>query len=256
MSKKRCMAKRFRSLVIPLTALLIMLVTFPVPSHSQTDISAGKKVYEKYCIGCHGEKGDGNGAASTNLIVKPRNFILGVFKFKSTPTGSLPTDEDLKNVISRGLPTSSMPNFKLVPEADKDKVIAYIKGLSGRWAKESPKGEFTQLAAPDFVGTPDSVKEGERLYSNRCKMCHGTKEGRPDISFALKGNNEECNDLIKPANFNYGLIKRGTNVEDIYLSITAGAEGTPMLSFANMLSENDRWHLTSYILNIMGKGRR
>lgn len=256
MSYKRRLFKRFRFLTLTLSVSFIMLAAFPLPSQSKTDAAAERKVYVKYCIGCHGEKGDGNGIASKNLIGKPRNFTLGVFKFKSTPTGSLPTDDDLKNVITRGLPTSSMPDFKLMPDKDKDRVIAHIKKLSGRWAKESPGEKFAEVVVPGFTGTPDSVKEGERLYLKRCKMCHGTKGNTPDISFSIKGNNEECNDLIRPANFNYGLIKRGTKVKDIYMSITAGAEGTPMLSFANMLNENDRWHLTSYILNIMGKERR
>src|SRR3984893_10120570 len=51
--------------------------------------------YRRYCVGCHGELGDGNGENFPWLDPKPRDFTLGVFKWRSTPTGTLPTDEDL-----------------------------------------------------------------------------------------------------------------------------------------------------------------
>ncbi len=69
----------------------------------------GKSVYGQHCAACHGELGDGNGPASVWLYPKPRNFSAGLFKIKSTPGQSLPTDEDLLRSVTRGLPGSSMP---------------------------------------------------------------------------------------------------------------------------------------------------
>jgi mono/diheme cytochrome c family protein len=240
-----------------ITCLQVVFLLFLLTGHSNSEdrFSEGKKVYKKYCIGCHGEKGDGKGIAARNLIIKPRDFTQGVFKFKSTPQGSLPTDDDLKRVISRGLPTSSMPNIRLMPDDEKEKVIAYIKSLSDKWKKEQPGKRFADVVVPDFVGTADSAKKGEKLYSERCQRCHGAKGDGPDPTFFLRWDAKEY-DLTRPANFNYVVIKRGHKIEDIYMSITTGVEGTPMLSFANLLNEDDRWHLTSYILNIMGKNRR
>lgn len=241
-----------------IVCLLAVFLLMPIanPSSAEDRFSEGKKVYRKYCVGCHGEKGDGKGIAAKNLIIKPRDFTLGVFKFKSTQQGSLPTDNDLKKVISNGLQTSSMPNFRLMPDDEKEKLVAYLKSFTERWKKEQPENKFSEIRVPDFVGTADSVKKGEELYTARCQMCHGTKESRPNVRFFLRWNAGECQDITRPADFKYGLIKRGQKVEDIYISITAGLEGTPMLSFANLLSDNDRWHLTSYILNFMGKDRR
>ena len=56
---------------------------------------AGAADYRRYCVGCHGELGDGNGENAVWIDPKPRNFQLGIFKCRSTPTGTLPTDEDL-----------------------------------------------------------------------------------------------------------------------------------------------------------------
>ena len=252
MNSRGCFFKHFISFICCLPVLLVMFA-FPGVANSQQGAAAGRQVYEKYCVGCHGEKGDGKGIAAKDLLVKPRDFTLGIFKFKSTPPGSLPTDDDLKKTITNGIKTSSMPNFRLLPDADKEKLIAFIKGMSDRWNKEKPGKKFAQVIVPDFVGKADSIKKGKDLFAVRCQMCHGTAQGVPDVMFSLKWSNKECNDVVRPANFNYGVIKRGPKVEDIFMSITAGVEGTPMLSFADMLSETDRWHLTSYVLSMMGK---
>ena len=48
--------------------------------------------YRRYCVGCHGELGKGEGENAQWIDPKPRNFTLGIFKCRSTPTGTLPTD--------------------------------------------------------------------------------------------------------------------------------------------------------------------
>src|SRR5690349_12125065 len=70
---------------------------------------AGKQLYLHYCSQCHGEKGDGEGYAAAHLRPRPRNFTTGKFKIRTTPTGALPTHQDLINVIRRGMPYTSMP---------------------------------------------------------------------------------------------------------------------------------------------------
>ena len=60
--------------------------------------------YRRYCMVCHGPLGDGNGESAQWLDPKPRDFTLGVFKCRSTPTGTLPTDQDLFDTIGRGVP--------------------------------------------------------------------------------------------------------------------------------------------------------
>src|SRR6202048_1304692 len=62
------------------------------PPRSNEWIAYGKEVYERRCLGCHGAKGDGNGPAATFIFnQRPRNFTLGVFKFRLTPKPE-PTD--------------------------------------------------------------------------------------------------------------------------------------------------------------------
>src|ERR1700730_5050239 len=69
---------------------------------------AGKQLYFRYCWGCHGFRGDGNGENAPYLNIQPRNFVAATFKCRSTPTGTLPTDQDLSNAIDRWLVNSHM----------------------------------------------------------------------------------------------------------------------------------------------------
>src|ERR1035438_2458464 len=40
--------------------------------------------YRRYCVGCHGELGDGNGENFPCVVPKPRDFQLGNFNFLFT----------------------------------------------------------------------------------------------------------------------------------------------------------------------------
>src|ERR1700675_3445275 len=90
-------------------------VSFAQESHIgnlQGRSTAGKQLYRRYCIGCHGPQGDGNGENATWIDPKPRDFTAAVFKCRSTPTGTLPTDDDLFNSVTRGFITTNMPAWK------------------------------------------------------------------------------------------------------------------------------------------------
>src|ERR1700730_13371735 len=50
----------------------------------------GRQLYFRYCWGCHGFRGDGNGENAPYLNILPRNFVAATFKCRSTPTGTLP----------------------------------------------------------------------------------------------------------------------------------------------------------------------
>src|ERR1043166_2764521 len=49
----------------------------------------GHFVYMKNCVFCHGKRGDGKGEMGLAVQPPPRDFGAGVFKYRSTPSGSL-----------------------------------------------------------------------------------------------------------------------------------------------------------------------
>lgn len=89
-------------------------------------------VYRANCAPCHGTTGDGAGPTAVLLEPYPRDFRSGVYKFKSTPGKTPPTDEDLLRDLQNGMPGSAMPSFRLLNEEDLDALVPYVKYLSIR----------------------------------------------------------------------------------------------------------------------------
>src|SRR5271169_181924 len=84
---------------------------------------AAKSDFRRYCAGCHGDFGDGNGENAVWLDPKPRDFTLAAFKCRSTLTGTLPTDEDLFNTIARGLTNSNMPVWNTFTKRSEERRV-------------------------------------------------------------------------------------------------------------------------------------
>ncbi|MBS1904714.1 MAG: c-type cytochrome [Bacteroidetes bacterium] len=222
------------------------------PEAEWQKVWAGKQVYETYCSGCHGVKGDGKGPAAAMLETKPRNFTRGMFKFISSAPGSLPTDADLLRTINRGVPRSSMPSWIMLSDADKLNVIEYIKTFSERWQTSQPPVALSFGSTPQWLGSAASVVKGKAVYARMgCANCHG-ELGLGDGKSAAALKDAEDNP-IKPFNFREGVLKGGTRVEDVYRTFYTGLAGTPMPAFGGILSDEENWHLVSYITYLMGK---
>src|SRR5208283_2323513 len=75
------------------SALGAFAITAPADQQTASQSAMGKSIYNVHCAQCHGATGKGDGIASALLNPRPRNFTTGLFKFRSTESGSLPTDE-------------------------------------------------------------------------------------------------------------------------------------------------------------------
>jgi cytochrome c oxidase cbb3-type subunit 2 len=223
-------------------------------------IEHGRWVFRGLCIGCHGAKGDGNGAVwelgdkyakMHKLPRKPRDFTSAVFKVRSTPSGSLPTDKDLFKAISRGLVADQdMPAFQYLPERDRWAVVAYIKTLSPRWQEEKdyqePPVEVGEPPIPDEA----SIQAGKLAYAEmKCAKCHG-ELGKGDGPSAPELTDD--NGLsIKPRDFSdASQFVGGSDPRGVYQTFTTGLDGTPMPTFADFLNEQKRWHLVWYVMSL------
>jgi mono/diheme cytochrome c family protein len=206
---------------------------------------AGKPLYFRYCWGCHGPHGDGNGENAQYLNPMPRNFAAATFKCRSTPTGTLPTDEDLFNAITRGLVNSGMPPWMELTGQQRADLVAFIKTFSPRWKSEGP-GQAISVPAEGAVNL-DSLKHGKELFTKlECFKCHG-EQGRGDgpAAAALTDNN---NQPIHPYDFESGTrFKCGTTNADIYKIFMTGVDGTPMPSFADVIKPAEAWDLVHYL---------
>ena len=61
----------------------------------------------------------------------PRDFRQGVFKYRTTPPGSIPLDKDIERTIARGVPGTAMPAWGgALTENEISGVVEYIKTFS------------------------------------------------------------------------------------------------------------------------------
>jgi cytochrome c oxidase cbb3-type subunit 2 len=223
-------------------------------------VEHGRWVFRGLCIGCHGPNGDGKGAVwelgdkyakMHKLPRKPRDFTAAVFKVRSTPSGSLPTDKDLFRAVSRGLVADQdMPAFKFLPERDRWAVIAYIKTLSKRWEEEKDYQEPGVTVGEPPIPDAATIQAGKLVYAEmKCAKCHG-ELGKGDGPSAPELTDD--NGLsIKPRDFSDpGQFVGANDPRGIYQTFTTGLDGTPMPTFADFLPEDKRWQLVWYVMSL------
>jgi len=111
------------------------------------DLTLGKSIYQQNCASCHGDKGDGNGPQAGKLCTKPRNFTSGIYKFRTTPSGSLPSDQDIFRTVTQGVRGTSMLAQLQLSEQERWAVVRYLKAFSNRFKEEKPGQAIAVLPA-------------------------------------------------------------------------------------------------------------
>ena len=220
-------------------------------------IEAGKRVYFTKCVWCHGVEGAGDGPGAVRLWPRPRNFNAGTFKIRHTASGQLPLiDLDLLQTVTHGLPGSAMPSWEgILTEQQRKDVLAFVTTQlvqDRSWQDE----EFEELFVLQLdqltpkQNTPESIKRGSELVmEKKCIECHGL-EGRGDgNAFNLK---DDWGFSIQPADWHKCWNFRGSrqdpyNVRNIFRTFSTGLNGTPMPSFADNTSVDERWDIANYV---------
>ena len=102
----------------------VALLLFPlIVSHGLAetpgDAKAGKAIYDRNCLSCHGKKGEGRGFLSTLPSLSDAKYMAGK------------TDTELFNKTANGGRGTGMPAYKNVLSVqDQWNVLAYIRTLS------------------------------------------------------------------------------------------------------------------------------
>ncbi|MBX7210284.1 MAG: cytochrome c [Verrucomicrobiaceae bacterium] len=210
----------------------------------------GKYIFERNCILCHGPRGDGSGELSKGLQPKPRSFREGMFKFRSTPYGALPTEDDLRVTIRGGLTGTAMGMFTQLQDDEVRAVIEYVKSFSRRWRKAENYAEAIPLPEQPKWFEDEKVRGvhadgGKQLFENICATCHGTKgDGNGPTAATLK---DMWNLPCKPSDLRQPHLRCGDRPIDVYRVLATGLSGTPMISYEGALTETQRWDLIAYI---------
>ncbi|HKI49357.1 MAG TPA: c-type cytochrome, partial [Desulfobacteria bacterium] len=218
---------------------------------AQALLNRGRNIYLHMCVYCHGRDGNGGGTATDYLYPWPRDFRKGIFKFRSTPTGTLPKDEDLYRTIISGVPGTSMPAWgdALSPQ-DTWALVNLIKSFSDRFRNEAP-GESLKIKL--LPSSERLIAKGKKLFvKHKCVDCHGASgQGNGRLAESLMDAWKHAVFVHDITNPNY--FKAGQGPKEIFRTLSTGLDGTPMNSYAH-LPEEDRWALVHFIRSNFRKG--
>ncbi|MFQ6607914.1 MAG: cytochrome c [Fidelibacterota bacterium] len=195
---------------------------------------SGENTYISYCAPCHGVRGDGHSPAARAMSPSPRDFSSGLYKFRSTLSGSLPTDDDLILSISNGLPGTWMPSWKgVLSDEQIEDVTAYIKTLLNSEQKWKQSESLPSLSYNPPLASSELLRDGRGFYLLlECWTCHGLDgKGNGPSAMALK---DSKNKPIKPTNLTEKKYRAGTSVTNIRKTILTGLTGTPMPSYKDL----------------------
>jgi mono/diheme cytochrome c family protein len=217
-------------------------------SPSSPAVSNSAALYNANCASCHGNGGRGDGPAASGQRPAPRDFTKGVYKFRTTASGSLPSDDDLVRAIAIGLPGTSMPGWKnRLTDAQIAELAAYLKTMSPRFAHEQPSTVTPTAAVPT---SPASIEQGRKAYNDlACGACHGdTGTTSGAMAVILKddwGQDVKAADLTEP-----WMFRGGSSAADVYLRLKTGINGTPMPAMADTAKDADLWNIANYVVSI------
>ena len=107
------------------SCMILMIVTSLAVGQETLngDPRNGKVIYQKHCLNCHGEKGDGHGPDIHFLTVPPADFHSLVSRSK--------TDWELLTIITFGVIFSPMHGWAdRLTEQERWDVLSYIRQLA------------------------------------------------------------------------------------------------------------------------------
>jgi DMSO reductase family type II enzyme heme b subunit len=206
----------------------------PRPAVAQpADAARGKAVYEKRCAGCHGQAGKGDGPAAELLLPRPRDFTAGKYKIR-TLGGPLASDQDLLRMVTEGMPGTSMPPWRALPERERLAVVAHIKAF----AEAYREAKLEPVPVPKEVASSEaSIRRGKKMFDAfECVKCHGAAgRGDPAPGSDLK---DDWGHPIRPANLHKPWTFRGgAERRDVVMRLLTGVAGTPMPTIADSLED-------------------
>ena len=223
------------------------------------DLEAGKATYFRKCVWCHGAEGAGDGPGADRLWPRPRNFNQGTFKIRHTGSGELPLDQDLFETVTNGLPGSAMPPWShVLTDKERMQVVQFVKTkLVTDRDFQDPDEEFNAITmGKQVASSKESIEKGRTVFmkTGKCVECHGN-EGRGDGNAT---QNDEWGFPILPADLHKCWNFRGNradpyNPANVFREVSTGLNGTPMPSFVDTLTEEDRWHVANFVISLCPK---
>lgn len=170
----------------------------------------GAEVFARDCVGCHGEKGEGDGPAAADLSPAPRNLTTARF-----------SNRRLSELLWNGVRGSSMPPWNDLVTGDLRGLVAYLETL----ATTEPLSAMTEAERTT----------AKAIFVKECAVCHG-REGAGDGPSAA---------ILAPAPTNFHEVRPTTTYAESALS--NGVRGTAMPEWEQKLTADQRSLLARYV---------
>ena len=122
---------------------------------------------------------------------------------------------------------------------------------------DDPDETFTKIDyGKQVASSKESIDKGREVFmtKGKCVQCHGN-EGRGDGNLT---QSDEFGDPIFPADLHKCWNLRGNrrdsyNPRNIFREVSTGLNGTPMPSFADILTPEDRWNVANFVISLCPK---
>ncbi|HEX2930476.1 MAG TPA: c-type cytochrome, partial [Candidatus Binatia bacterium] len=247
------------TILILSTLAVIKSAEVKSPPASPQLLALGKQIYSQQCVACHGIGGRGDGEAAYLLYPKPRDFVAARYRLVST-WDRVPTDQDLFDTISRGMPGSAMPSWEHLTTEQRWGLVHYIKSLAEKpleiKAQKMPAADGSGGEGVIEVPKPVPFDAAARaraleLYKDACASCHGAT-ARGD------GAQEQKDDEgfpTRPRDLTAGIFKGSPDPVALYRHIVAGIPGSPM-PMSDWAYGVDAWHLVNYVRSLSSDTQR
>lgn len=196
---------------------------------SDASLRAGKQVYTRFCVTCHGTDGKGETDTVADLAVKPNDFTTGEFKHGDT-------DGHLFALIKKGTETGMEPFEGKIPDTRIWHVVNYLRSFAAEGGGAEAIGD--EVPENPIPYETASVARGKQFYNRFCSVCHG-RNGIGDT---------EMREFLSthPSDLTDSQWKYGDRDGNIFTIIKNGTE-YDMEAFADRLTDERIWHVVNYL---------
>jgi mono/diheme cytochrome c family protein len=198
--------------------LAVLLVVGLTPAQN-----APPPVYQKNCVRCHLDNGEGGGYAHTLSLPLPANLTL----VRDTP-------EMVASILSGGIPGTAMPSF---PQLN-DNELAELYQTIVSFPEFTDREYFYPWRQPRYSDQPAEVA---RVFATQCSGCHG-----PGGAGDGWWSDDDPHVWPKPANFHARNSEQGR----LFHIILDGRWGTMMPPNKQRIPESTIWSLARYVYDL------
>ena len=213
------------------------------------NIQQGKAIYQKHCVTCHGERGQGVALPGAN--VPPRNFAspqarADLYRAK------------MVDAVRNGKSGTLMISYReILKKSEIDAVIDYIdailmvpasqiSGTNAHGGRQQDAGRTgqpgagqTDLKAPMPNGLKGDAAKGKVFYLANCAECHGAKgDGQGKRAYFINP---------RPADFRSDKMRNRLNRPAIFIFTAQGKLGTEMPAWNKVLSDQEIANVAEYV---------